>query len=150
MPKLSQGNIFDAVEATQLVVIFGHKGFNLMDQTWSEFSSGIPALKDISDPFKRFSNKPVMVRDRRWLWFIAEESDHGMSDERLFKLLDDVFEWAIANGIKSVATNGIKNDDVNSNGYTKRVRDLTEYIKRKERESGIFVKLISLNDIYLR
>jgi hypothetical protein len=121
MPKLTQGNIFEAQAA--LRIIFGHLGFNEMREMWVALKCHHPELYHIDDPFLELANNPQMVNTQKWLWFVPEEHNHGMTESRLKSALDAALSWAIENRITSIATNGIANTDHGMNTAHNRQSD---------------------------
>jgi hypothetical protein len=156
MPTLSQGDIFQAAPRVHLAIVFRHVGFNEMRPRWDEFSAGQRSLSQINDPFTGIGGRPVEWAPGRWIWFVAEDENHGMSDAALVSVLDSVILWASKARIASVATNGIANVDHGRNTADNRRSDehrarfLRDYATRVEEGYGLKVELISLNDVFTR
>lgn len=156
MPHLSQGNIFQAASRVQLAVVFGHVGFNEMRQRWVDFAANQAQLNHVRDPFTELAGHAVEWSPGRWLWFVAEQENHGMTNAQLTEALDAAFSWASRNGIASVTTNGVANTDHGRNTADNRRSDevravfLENYAKRAEQKYGLAVELISLNDVFIR
>lgn len=156
--QLSQGDIFDAIEASRadLAIVFGHVGFNEMHQRWAAFSARHPQLAGVQDPFTEFPNGPTQLSEGKWLWFVSDAQNHGMSDEDLVEALDAALSWASRQHIKSVATNGVANIDHGQNKAQKRQSDeqrarfLIAYAAAAEQKYGVDIELISLNDVFVR
>lgn len=155
MPKLSQGDIFQAATRVQLAIVFGHLGFNEMHIYWNEFRKRHPELRLGFDPFNPENSHPIEWAAGKWLWFVPEEENHGMTERQLSVKLDRAFLWAAQNGILSVATNGIANIDHELNTADNRQSDeeraawLKAYAEQAEKKYKINIELISLNDIFL-
>jgi len=158
MPQFSQGDVFEAVDTSRagLAVVFGHIGFNEMRQCWSTFSTRHPQLAGVRDPFINLVNDPIQISDGRWLWFVSEEENHGMTEEHLVNTLDAALSWASTQHIKSVATNGVANTDHgvdtvhNRQSDEQRARFLVAYATAAEQQYGVNIELISLNDVFVR
>jgi hypothetical protein len=154
MPKLMQGNIFES--QANLSVIFGHKGFNEMHEKWVTFKSQNPSVRHIDDPFFELANRPQKVNAHKWLWFVPEEHNHGLTESRLKSALDAALSWAIENRITSIATNGIANTDHGMNTAHNRESDdlrakfIIKYAEDLEQQHDITVELVSLNDVFIR
>lgn len=157
MPKLSQGNVFEAIDSSRagLAVVFGHVGFNQMSVHWTKFSARHPQLTGVRDPFTQLPNLPVQISNNTWLWFIPEETNHGMTDTLLTKTLDSALSWASRQNIKSVFMNGVANTNHgndtahNRQSDEQRARFLTSYARLAEEIHGINIELVSLNDTFI-
>ncbi len=156
MPVSSRGNIFDAAADVQLAVVFGHVGFNEMRHYWVSFSEKQPRIADTRDPFTDLAGRATEWSQGRWLWFVAEQQNHGMTDENLTASLDAALSWASSNGLTEVATNGIANidhgQDTSKNRHSdeQRAAFLQTYARNAEKKYGVSVELISLNDVFVR
>lgn len=156
MPKLSQGNIFDAIERADLLVVFGHVGFNLMSYHLSRFADKYPEIKRARNPFEIFNDTPLQLANNRWIWFVQEGTNHGMTDELLAKSLDASLSWASNAQIKVMATNGIANADrrgdasSNRENDDQRARFLLSYATAAEKMHGIGIELVNLSDVFVR
>jgi len=158
MPTLSQGNIFEVIDTPQaeLAIVFGHIGFNEMHQRWTVFSAHHSQLAGVSDPFTELSNGPKQLSDGKWLWFVSEEENHGMSDDGLVNALGTALSWASKQYIKSVITNGVANTDhgrgtsQNRQSDEQRAHFLVTYATAAEQKYGLTIELISLNDVFMR
>lgn len=156
MPKLSQGDIFQAASRVQLAIVFGHVGFNEMRQRWVAFAAKRAELSHVRDPFTELVGRAVQWSPGKWLWFVAEQENHGMTDAQVTRALDAAFSWASQNRIASTATNGVANTDHGRNTADNRRSDekraalLEDYAKQAEQRYGLTVELISLNDIFTR
>ena len=155
MPELSQGDIFEAASRVQLAIVFGHVGFNEMRQRWVAFAARNSQLIHVRDPFTKIASRAVEWSPGRWLWFVAEQKNHGMTDIQLTAALDAVLSWASQNAITSIATNGVANIDHGYNTSENRRSDeqraavLVDYAKSAENR-GFSIELISLNDVFTR
>lgn len=156
MPNLSQGDIFEAVSRVQLAVVFGHVGFNEMWQRWAQFAEQHAQLSHVRDPFMELAGRAVEWSRGKWLWFVAEQQNHGMTDPQLTAALDAALSWASHNGVASAATNGIANTDHGRNTADNRRSDdqratmLIDHVKQAEQKHGLTLEHISLNDVYTR
>jgi hypothetical protein len=154
MPQLNQGDVFKS--RAELGVIFGHIGFNHMHQLWRTFASQYPHLADINDPFVAFANDPQSTAGNRWLWFVPEDDNHGMTEARLTVTLNTILSWALTNTITSIVTNGIANTDhghdtaYNRQSDDQRARFLITYATDAEQTNGVTIELVSLNDVFVR
>jgi hypothetical protein len=158
MPQLSQGDVFEVIDSSraELAVVFGHIGFNEMQQYWVNFSAHHSELVGVRDPFKALVNGPIQISKERWLWFVPEEKNHGMTDGNLVNALNTALSWASMQHIKFVTTNGVANVDCgrdtayNLQSYDQRARFLVDYATAIEKQYGISIELISLNDVFVR
>lgn len=156
MPTCSRGDIFRAAQSVALTVVFGHVGYNIMRLHWEEFAKGHPQFPQVNDPFSELAEKPLQWADGRWLWFIAEQENHGMTEEQLEATLQSILAWASANGIKTVATNGIADVDhdhdtaANRESDERRTRWLVQRVSAAEKSLGLAFHLVSHNDIFVR
>jgi hypothetical protein len=158
MPQFLQGDVFEAINTSraEFAVVFGHIGFNEMSQRWADFSTCHPQLARVRDPFADLTNGPIALPDGRWLWFISEEKNHGMTNEHLVNALDAALSWASRQHIQSVATNGVANTDHgrdtmhNRQSDEQRARFLIAYATAAEQKYGVSIELISLNDVFVR
>ena len=156
MPQSTQGDIFQAAARVQLAIVFGHVGLNEMRHRWVAFASSQPQLRQVRDPFTELAGHPVEWSQGKWLWFVPEEQNHGMTDTQLAHALEVPLAWASQNGINSVATNGVKNTDhgkdtrANRLSVDRRVAWLRDYATQAEQKYGLTVELISLNDAFVR
>jgi hypothetical protein len=127
-----------------------------MRQRWVDFAAKQAQLTHVRDPFTELNGHAIEWSPGKWLWFVAEQENHGMTDAQLTDALDSVFSWASQKGIASVATNGIANTDHGRNTADNRRSDdvravfLEDCAKRAEQKYGLAVKLISLNDVFIR
>jgi len=157
MPSSLHGDIFKEIthKAYDLAVIFGHIGFNEMSLSWREFRGLYSNLADVPDPFTMFGGQPVLIGNAQWIWFVPEEHNHGLTDQRLSEILSEVVKWCRSNNICSVITNGIA--DIDHTGVTaenrmsddRRARYLRDYLCKHEGD-GLNFTLISLNDVFVR
>lgn len=156
MPHLSQGDIFQAASRVQLAIVFGYVGFNQISGSWKAFAAKHPKLPQVRDPFTLLADRAVEWSPGKWLWFMAVQENHGMTDAQLTDALDTAFSWASQQGIESVATNGVANTNhgliTAENRCSDEVRAvfLEDYVKRAEQKYGLAVELISLNDVFIR
>ncbi len=156
MPQLSQGDIFQAAARVQLAIVFGHVGFNEMRQRWLSFAATQAQLSHVKDPFVELPGRAVEWSPGKWLWFVAEQENHGMTDAQVTGALDAALLWASQKGIKSAATNGIANTDHGRIAVDNRRSDdqrtvlLINYVQRAEQKFDLAVELISLNDVFTR
>lgn len=155
MPKLSQGDIFEAASRVQLAIVFGHVGFNEMGLHWFKFAARKSQLTYVRDPFAEIANRAVEWFPGRWLWFVAEQKNHGMTEMQLIAALDAALLWASQNAIVSIATNGIANinhghkTEDNRRSDDQRVDVLIDYAKSAVNR-GFTIELISLSDAFTR
>jgi len=156
VPVLSQGDIFQAASRVQLAIVFGHVGFNEMRQRWVTFAANQAHLSHVGDPFAELTGRAIEWSPQKWLWFIAEQENHGITDAQLISALDKAFSWASQKGIASVATNGIADTDHGPNTADNRRSDerrvalLENYATNAEKRHSVTVELISLNDVFTR
>lgn len=149
MPKLTQGDIFDVAKRSQLAVVFGHIGFNLMSVHWRRFADQISELSSLSDPFLKAPRQPIAWGYGRWIWMVPTGETGGLTAVEHEKALGEAVAWAIQHGISSIVTNGA--GDTSSEMQSKRARAewLIAYASEVEASHGITVELISLSNIYL-
>lgn len=156
MPQFSQGDIFEAAAQVQLAIVFGHVGFNEMRQRWVAFARNQPQLRYTNDPFTQLRTQAVEWSPKKWIWFVPEARNHGMTEAQLTSALDTALAWAFQNGIASVATNGIANTDrghdtaANRRSDEKRAAWLKDYARQAEKKYQVALQLISLNDVFVR
>jgi len=139
-----------------LAIVFGHIGFNEMREHWCPFAEAVPRLAHIQDPFSEIPEQPVNISPDKWLWFVPECENHGMTDENVLAALDAALDWARNAGINSVVTNGIPNTDhghdtaANRRSDDQRAQFLVRYAADQEMAGDIRIELISLNDVFVR
>lgn len=144
MPKLTQGNIFDAAERTPLAVVFGHIGFNLMSVHWRTFAERNPKLLDLSNPFLEKPRQPIEWAEGRWLWMVPCTDAEGLTEAEHEKALGEAVAWALQNGISSIVTNGAADKSSDLESKSARAEWLIAYASALETSHGITVDLISL------
>lgn len=149
MPRLTQGNIFDAAEQTQLTVAFGHIGFNLMSAYWREFAERKPGLSDFANPFQERPRQPVEWAEGRWLWMVPCTAADGLTEDEYETALGEAVAWATQNGISSIVTNGGADKSLDVGSKRARAEWLIAYASALEESDGITVELISLSAVYL-
>jgi hypothetical protein len=159
MPVCMQGNIFDIALKVDLTVVFGHIAFNDLGGSWLEFSHSHPRWKHINDPFLEFQQEPQAICEGRWIWFVPDETNGGMADEKLAEVFHDIFGWAAQSNIRRVATNGVPNIDhdpdfsrasANRISEDRRARFIFDHLQRYEKDNGVKITLISLTDVFFR
>lgn len=156
MPELSQGDIFEAAARSDVAIVFGHLGFNEMQLRWTTFSAQHAALAQVRDPFEELAGGAIEWTPGRWIWFVAEQENHGMTDAQLRDALNTALSWASARSLKSIATNGIMNTDhghdsaINRQSDSARAAMLVRYAEQAEREHQVAITLVSLNDVFVR
>jgi hypothetical protein len=158
MLTLSQGDIFAAsleIEC-ELTIVFGHIGFNEMSGFWQDFARTQPKLAHVRDPFSEIPGRPIEFQKRRWLWFVPEGENHGLTNSQLASVLQEALTWALDHSLKSVITNGIADTDhsqhtiSNRSSDDARARFLIDLMSAYEREFDVTIGLISQNDIFVR
>ncbi len=156
MPRFSQGDIFEAATRAQLAVVFGHVGLNEMRYCWERFAAKHPQLGHVRDPFTELAGRAVGWSAEKWLWFVADQQNHGMTDPQLTAALDAALVWASREAVTSVATNGVADTDHgrdtadNRRSDDRRVALLADHAARAEVKYGLAIELISLNDAFVR
>ena len=158
MPICSQDNIFNAINENraELAIIFGHIGFNEMGPHRVNFAQQIDAFAHVTDPFSRMAGRPVQIPNGTWLWFVAEQENHGIAQDALVPILDHIFTWVQEKGIHSVITNGVANTDhgrttdANRHSDDMRAQFLMQDASARERALGISIELTSLNNVFIR
>jgi hypothetical protein len=151
--KSIQGDIFKvgASGDYQFILIFGHIGFNSMGGTWQEFKNENQSLQEINDPFVEL-NSPLEFTKYKWIQFVAEEDNHGMSNPTLETTFNNAFEWMKEQKLHKIITNGImdtnhsKDTDNNKTNNHDRVKFIKKTCSKFEQ---LDITLISLNDVYL-
>jgi hypothetical protein len=157
MPNFLQGDIFPtAINKDQLILVFGHIGFNEMTKTWNAFRDRVPAFANIPDPF-RDRPGPRQINPDQWIWFVREQENHGMTDDMLGGVVRTVFDWAQSMNLSTVITNGIEDvgqgPDVQANqeNEDRRADFLARLANYYERPPLNFrITLISLDDVFIR
>ncbi len=155
--ELRQGNIFDSVHGPgpRLTIVFGHIGYNEMGPSWHAFRDSNPGVRNIVNPFED-TDLPLRLDPNTWLWFVPAGVNNGMTDTDLLAKLDAVLDWAREQGIRYVATNGIRDVDRSRDKGANRFSDdrrtaiLTKYLAERERVDSLQVTLVSLNDVFVR
>ena len=158
MPICSQDNIFNAINENraELAIIFGHIGFNEMGPHWADFAQKIDTFAHVRDPFSGLAGRPVQIPGGSWLWFVAEQENHGIAQDALVRILDNIFTWVREKGIQSVITNGVADIDHGRSTEANRQSDdmralfLIQAAGAREQASGISIELTSLSDVFIR
>jgi hypothetical protein len=149
MPKLTQGDIFDAAKHSQLTVVFGRIGFNQMAFHWRRFSALSSELLSITDPFIEKPRQPIAWSDDRWLWMIPVGEEHGLTDNELEEALDEAVAWAVKSGVESIATNGAADTIQSGNSRNESAAWLIAYARATEESHRLTIELVSLSEVYL-
>lgn len=152
-PKLSQGNIFDAIleGRAELAVVFGHIGFNEMGVTWKAFCR-ISGKWEGVDPFMSLSGTPQQYNERQWVTFVK---NHGMKDVDVLTELDKALMWCQRNNVQSIITNGIGDvvhglvTSKNRSSDEVRARLLISYATKEQQRRNVKFELMSLNDVFI-
>ena len=158
MPTLKQDDIFERLQEHDMAIVFGHVGLGHMASCWRNFSRAERILADIADPFTTMPNSPQRTSSGRWLWFIPDGQNHGMTEDELRGALDRALSWAQAEGHRRIVTNGISDIDhgtdtlANRASDDRRVRFLIDCATRQETKSNgtLCIELVSLNDAFVR
>ena len=158
MPRVLQGDIFATARAheSELTIVFGSMGFNHMKLYWPMFAVTVASLSHIRDPFSDVLPQPYEYTPGRWLWFIRERENHGMTESDVRYALDAAFSWARQNGLKTVITNGIADTVDHSDIAAKqksndrRARLLIGLASDCERRFGLDITLVSLGTVFTR
>jgi len=127
-----------------------------MGLNWADFAQQIDAFAHVRDPFSRLADRPVQIPGGAWLWFVAEQENHGIAQDALVPILDNIYTWVQEKGIHSVISNGVANIDhgrtTDANGHSDDMR--AQFLMRdagaRERALGISIELTSLNDVFIR
>jgi hypothetical protein len=154
---LAQGNIFEQNENFDLIIVFGHIGFNQMSVAWSEFKVKYKRISDISDPFINEMSF-IQYTNNKFFCTINEKENHGIGINDLFIKLAQILDKALKNKIKSIIFNGASNIDKTTNSIKNRNSDnqraklIINFLTVNYVVNECFEKicLISLNDIYKR
>ena len=156
MPTLRQGDVFERLRENDMAIVFGHIGFNEMNIRWRAFKQTEATLSGVRDPFLEVPKNPICTSTGKWLWFIPERENHGMTDEELKDSLDRAISWSVTKGLKMIVTNGIRDVDhgtdtiSNRNSEDQRVQFLNAYSADIEKKHTIKMELVSLNDAFVR
>jgi len=151
--KSKQGDIFKvgASGDYQFILIFGHIGFNIMGVTWKEFKNKNQSLQEINNPFVEL-NIPREFTKSKWIQFVAEEVNHGMSNSKLETTFNNAFEWMKEQNLHKIITNGIMDTDhsIDTDKNKTNNHDRVKFIKKTcSKFEQLDITLISLNDVYL-
>ncbi len=159
---LKQGDIFQETleNRSGLAVVFGHIGFNEMKSAWKAFARRLELAED-SDPFSgQYGLENPLVIDGQdqkcHVVFIAEEQNHGMSDERLAEWIDEIRRRIQNNGYSRFVTNGVMNVDhghdpgLNRISEDRRAQCLIRHFSEICESLNVPVTLISMNDVFIR
>ena len=114
----AKGDIFEVgfKERFDLIVVFWHVGLNFLRFYWDNFRSGHSSLAAIDDPFSDLGEKfTEYASGGKYIVFVSEVKNNGMSDSDLSKAFKRVFEHGIKLGLKTVITNGVSNIDHSTN-----------------------------------
>jgi hypothetical protein len=158
MPAMFQGDIFSLFtpdDARTCFVVFGHFGFNPMRETWQRFldREQKTGLALSPNPFEQYATLQQLSGKGTWVKFIQS---HGMSDEEIRQILDDTSKRSAEQGVRTLWTNGIsneirgRNNEINHEGDDRRAEFIVRIAKEIENESGLSIRLISLNDVFVR
>ena len=156
MPRSSQGDVFERLRENDVAIVFDHVGFNQMAARWRAFKESERTLGHVRDPFSDMPNESIYVSAGKWLWFVPEREDHGMTDRELEDVLDRMFSWVRKKRLGLIVTNGISDvdhgvdTDSNLHSDDQRAQLLIHYSQNKEKESSITIELVSLNDVFVR
>ncbi len=158
MPRVLQGDIFATARAhdSELAIVFGSIGFHPMNLYWPTFKVTVASLSHIYDPFSDGLPQPFEYTPGRWLWFIRERDNQGMTESDVRYELDAAFSWARQNGLKTVITNGIADtvDHYDSEAKRKsndhRARLLIGLASDCERRFGLDITLVSPGTVFTR
>ena len=161
MLEMAQGDIFKAglEEHRDLIIVFGHIGFNQIKYYWDQFRTNLREFKSISDPFVTCPDQPINYThngNTHYIIFVNASKNDGMSDETVRAALDTALEFAHTNSLETVITNGIANTDRGTNTAShiesdnKRVHFLITTCVPNHVEKFKSIKLISLDDTYIR
>ena len=96
------GDIFERLQEHDMAIVFGHVGLGHMASCWRNFSRAERTLADIADPFTTMPNSPRRTSSGRWLWFIPDGQNHGMTEDELRGALDRALSWAQAEGHRRI------------------------------------------------
>lgn len=158
MPALLQGDIFSLFspnDERSCFVVFGHFGFNEMHVSWQKFRDRERStwVTLSSTPFEEYSTLQQMPKSGPWVRFIQS---HGMPDEDIRNILLDTAKCCAEQGVRVLWTNGIShgnticNTSNNREGNDKRAELLVQIALEIEHETGLRLRLISLNDVFVR
>lgn len=155
---LIKSDVFDTdlSNESQLIVIFGHIGFNELAISWNKFCHDKEELRGVTDPFDEFEKKPKKLTGKCWLWFLPAAENNGIATEDLKQHLDNVFSWVKENEINKVITNGIMDTDSsadtisNRTSHDGRASFIIKYMDSIEKSTECSVTLSSKNDVFVR
>lgn len=156
MPQVTQGDIFSFAESADLLIVFGCLGFSEMDVAWSKFRERFPTVDAMGEPFTSFDAEPHEYTHGKFIVTVAEGSNHGISDDRLLRILESYLGWAEKKGLRRTASNGIMNTDhvgdttANRASDDRRAQMLIEFAKSYEDQFQVKITLTSMNDVFVR
>ncbi len=157
MIEYDQGDIFSVgvAENRDLMIVFGRMGFNLVSGYWLKFRRAQDLPGDFKNPFKELAGSWLQYRPDKWIVFVAPTEGHGMSDDEVRKHIDDLLATAHCRNIRTVITNGIMDIDHDRDSAANRRSDdrradLIDQIMRRHEGHFASIKLISLNEVFIR
>lgn len=127
-----------------------------MGYLWRAFAATVDSLRHILDPFSEELCRPYEYTPGRWLWFIRERNNRGMTESEARHAFHIALSWAHQNGLKTVITTGIADSgDRNDNNAIqksndRRARFFLELASDYECSLGVAISLISVDNVYTR
>ncbi len=155
MPKLLQGDIYDQAltRVYDAAVVFGYIGLNAMGSSWMSVRKRVTEWTAIDDPFKQSRMMRVHAKTPCW-YFVADEENHGLSDEHFIASFNQCLTEAQERGCKRIITNGACDTDLgqdtaaNQRSNRNRVH-LIQKLAEEWEGRGLEISLISLNEAFV-
>lgn len=156
MPRVAQKDIFSFADSVDLLIVFGHCGFNEMGIAWDEFRKRFQTVDAMGEPFTTFDAEPHEYAPGKFIVTVAEGKNHGLCDAELRAVLNRLVGWAHEIPIKTIATNGIAeidhgiNRDAGRASDDRRAQMLIDLAKGYEDEFQLKITLTSIDNVFIR
>jgi hypothetical protein len=146
MPRATTGDIFDCAQTTDLLLVFGHRGFATISVHCDMFMRQHGGLR--SDPWAE--PQPLQFGGK-WVWFASDHpavGHRGVPVSSLCETMVRSVQWAHAHGLKSLATNGYNAQ--NAHNPDIRASLLLCLGRELELDYGILIEFRNLSDVFVR
>lgn len=156
MPHVAKKDIFSFAESVDLLIVFGHRGFNEMGVAWDEFRKRYPTVVAMGEPFTSSDGEPHEYAPGKFIATVAEADNYGMSDAELRYVFNRLIGWAHKNRIRTIVTNGIA-DITHGVGRAadrasddRRAQMIIELAQGYENQFRLKITLVSIDDVFIR
>ena len=153
-----KGDIFSYAGYYDLTIVAGHIGLNELGALWRNFQRRYPEFEKVDNPFMEIGRKFVKLEDSKYIYFMPEEENHGISDDILKRELKAIFVTARKMGIKTIIFNGIRN--TNDSIYVgliessdePRIKLIVDFVSRYLKKGFGFkeISLVTLGDDFIK